>query len=147
MPDEPEADFDQPAPEPASALEPTLNVAEPAAIRDATKARAMRERSSAEFWQGMLSTPDGRREAWSILAKAGAFEMRGGISASGGYDPEITAFHRGQNALGQALFFEWLGYDQDGVLQMLLEHQPQAIAAAKTVQNTAPRRRRRNGPP
>lgn len=125
--------FDEPSDEPASALDQTTpNAAEPEAVRRQVRAQKKRLRSSVEFWMGVFSTAEGRREAWQMLAEAGTFEQRGGVSANGSYDPVLTGFHAGQKALGQHFFRRWLQFDPDGVLLMLAEHPlPDAMAASE----------------
>lgn len=125
-------EFDEPEPEQATALEETINVAEPYEVRKQVRRRATQQRSSAEFWQSVFSTEEGRAEIWKILEAAGTFDQRSGVSPNGSFDPSLTAFHAGQKALGQHFFLQWLGYDKESVMQMLIENQPQAKDAAKT---------------
>lgn len=123
--------FDEPDPEPATSLLETVNVADEAGIKAQTKAQAVKQRDSAEFWQMILATEEGRREIWQILSDAGTFEQRGGVSANGGYDPILSAFWGGQKSLGHHFYARLLGYDREGVVQMLIEHD-------QTVKNSAP---------
>jgi len=140
-PDVPGPSFDEPDPEPASALEGnTANAAEPEAVRRQAKSQAQRQRDTAEFWRSIFATVDGRAAMWGILADVKTFEIVAGVSANGAYDPEVTAFNKGKQSVGQSLFLAWLGYDREGVLTMLAEHQPTTKEAAK---NVAPRRRTR----
>ncbi len=136
-PDPPEPDFDQPDPEPVNAAEtPTVDAATPEGVRAQTRRQALRQRSSAEFWQDVFSTPEGRREMYTVLKDGGLFETRGGVSANGSYDPVMTSFHHGQKAHVQQLFLQWLGYAQEGVMLMLAEHNPIVQGAAKDASTT-----------
>jgi hypothetical protein len=140
-------DFDKPDPEPANALGTgAVNAAEPEGVRAQVKAQAQRARSSAEFWSSVFSTPEGRREMWGILADLRTFEITGGVSANGGYDPIISAHHASRRDVGQKLFLAWMAYDREGVLQMLFEHQPRVIEVARTVTAVRPRGPRKKNP-
>ncbi len=145
IPEVPPPDFDQPSDEPANALgAPAVNAAEPEQVRAQVRAQALRQRSSAEFWQSIFATVDGRREMWAILADLKAFDVVGGISANGGYDPLISAYQNSRRDTGQKLFLSWMAYDREGVMQMLAEHQPQVVEITKTVvakQRRAPRKK------
>lgn len=130
-------DFDEPDPEPANALEPTIDAGDLASVRRQVRVRAKQTVDEAEFWQAILSTEQGRRELWRMLAEAGTFDHRSGISANGSFDPVLSAFHAGQKALGNHFFSRWLSYSQADVLQMLVENQP----GAKPVAASKPRRK------
>lgn len=135
--------FDQPDPEPTTSLLETVNVGDEAGVKAQTKAQAIKQRDSAEFWQMILATEEGRREIWQILDDAGTFAKRAGISANGGYDPIVNAFYDGQRLLGHRIYARLLAYDREGVVQMLIEHD---ITIRNATPAAAPRRRPRKNP-
>lgn len=127
----PPPDFDEPEVEVPNALGETYNAAEPAEVKKQVKRQAQRRRDSAEIWQSILATKEGRAELWKVLVESGAFAINAGTSRNGSYDPVLTGYLHGQKDLGQYLFHMWLGYDREGALQMLLEHQDKAVEASK----------------
>lgn len=135
--------FDQPDPEPTTSLLETVNVGDEAGVKAQTKAQAIKQRDSAEFWQMILATEEGRREIWQILDDAGTFIQRGGVSANGSYDPAVTAFYMGQKVLGHSFYARLMAYDRDGVVQMLVEYDSTVKQAVPVV---PPRKRQRKTP-
>lgn len=115
-------EFDQPSDEPPTALLETVNAAEPDSVRRQVRAQRKRQRTSAEFWQEVLSTVEGRREAWAILDECHTFDNPAGIAANGSYDPAVTGLLHGQKAIGLKLFRRWLSLAPDQVSLMLSEH-------------------------
>ena len=134
IPDPPEGpEFDEEPVVVASSLDPTVNSAEPVEVQKQAKRRASRKRDEGDFWKAVFSTSEGRGAMWELLSLAGTFEARSGISANGSYDPTLTHFYAGQKAVGHHYFMMWMGYDPDGVIQMMREH--------NTVNPEAPQRR------
>lgn len=123
LPDPPDGpEFDEEPVVVPSSLDPTVNTAEPAEVQKQAKKRASKKRDEGEFWRTVFSTKEGREAMWGLLSLAGTFEMRNGISANGSYDPTLTHFYAGQKAVGHHYFMMWMGFDPDGVLQMMREH-------------------------
>lgn len=131
--------FDDPDPEPPSTGEAAENAAEPEAVRNKVRRQAKRQRDRAEYIRAILSTEEGREEMWSILTICGTFETRAGVSANGGHDPVLTAYHQGQKAIGQHLFAEWLGLAPAETMQMMTEHHDLTKNTAKAVKAQKPR--------
>lgn len=72
---------------------------------------------SREFWRGVLSTPEGRQEIWSLLSAAHTFEERF-TTSMGLPNAQYTWFEAGQQAFGLRLYQTLLLADLDHVKQM-----------------------------
>ena len=92
-----ELDSDDVAVDVPSAVDPQQPVK---ARRAASK--AARER--AEFWGRALGTVEGRRQVYSLMSDAGAFETIFAVTPGGQPDPAATWFRAGQREFGQRLF-------------------------------------------
>lgn len=132
-------DDDEPlAPAPAPAETRTTDASTPEGVTRQRRKVAKEDRDTAEFLQVLLGDPRGRAFLWTILSLAGTFETRAGIAADGSHDPYLTGFNRGQFAIGQHFYLDWLRLDPEGTALMLTEHHPQIVGKPKPAR--APRR-------
>lgn len=101
------------------------SAADPQALRDQRRRKALADKERARFWKGVLADPVGRRELWQIIGVEGhAFEQRFGCSPNGFPDQQATWFHLGEQMLGQRLYQSLALLDRPGVFLMQDEHDP-----------------------
>lgn len=99
------------------------NAAEPEAISLQGQRSKRESERTAEFWQGLLATKDGRAELWKIFNEAGVFRPPF-VSTNGFPDANATFFQAGKYAFAQSLFHRCLASDLAATRAMLIEHDP-----------------------
>lgn len=114
----------------APAASGMVNAAEPRSVKRARTKAKLREEEAADFWRRALGSEVGRRELYSILADAHAFQERFGCGPNGFPQPEETWFHAGEQAQGFRLYLSWLRLAPESVQLMMQENYP-ALAVPK----------------
>lgn len=131
----PEPDEEQPS------LQPTVDAADPDAVKEVVLQKTIRGRQSRDFWRRVMSDEIGREEVWKLLQDSHAFSPQFAVGPSGFPIPEQTWFHQGEQAFGYRFFLTLMKHDPENVLVMLTEHESRVFPDEAPSSTKKPRRR------
>lgn len=110
--------------EPPKALQPTVNAADPDAIKRRKNEQSLQAREDLTFWQMALTTKVGRRCLWSLIAYCSPFQLMVAASPTGVPDQFGTFYKQGQQHYSLWIWLKLLQLDRENALLMQDENDP-----------------------
>ena len=119
----PDDDEPEEAGEEAEPADETLNAADPASVKRATRRAQTWTAQRREFWRTQLSTEIGRRALWEFLTLDCNFGNIPIANSPAGFpDPLATMYWNGVKHVGDRLYNLLQRADHEAVFQMRIEH-------------------------